>query len=37
MKKYITPEISLMLLVSDDILNQSDVLIDGSDLFGEEK
>ncbi len=33
MKKYVKPEIEMTVLTNADILNGSDVLIDGSDLF----
>ena len=33
-KNYISPEINTTLLTIADILNGSDVLIDGSELFG---
>ena len=33
-KNYISPEINTTALTSADILNGSDVLIDGSELFG---
>ena len=36
MKKYTSPEINLTALTNADILNGSDVLIDGSSLFAEE-
>ena len=36
MKKYTTPEISLTQFTESDILNESDVLIDGSGLFDEQ-
>ena len=36
MKKYNAPQFEVTLLTSQDILNGSDVLIDGSDLFGTE-
>ena len=35
-KNYKSPEINLTALTDADILNGSDVLIDGSDLFGEQ-
>ena len=35
MKKYTTPAIETTALTKSDILAQSDVLIDGSDLFGD--
>ena len=35
-KNYTAPEFNLTALTSADILNGSDVLIDGSDLFGEQ-
>ena len=34
MKKYNAPQLEITVLTSQDILNGSDVLIDGSDLFG---
>ncbi len=34
MKKYLTPSIEKVVLTEKDILTGSDVLIDGSDLFG---
>ncbi len=34
MKEYLTPAIEVTLLSRQDILSASDVLIDGSDLFG---
>ena len=37
MKKYISPEIKLTEITKADILTASDVLIDGSGLFDEEK
>lgn len=33
-KNYISPELEALKLTKEDILSQSDVLIDGSDLFG---
>lgn len=36
MKKYTSPTIVLTSVSAEDILTGSDVLIDGSDLFGEE-
>ena len=35
-KKYISPQIDTMVFADNDILNGSDVLIDGSSLFSEE-
>ena len=35
-KNYTSPEINLTALTNADILNGSDVLIDGSELFGEQ-
>lgn len=35
-KNYTTPEINLTALTNADILNGSDVLIDGSSLFDEQ-
>ena len=34
-KNYISPEINTTLLTNADILNGSDVIIDGSGLFGD--
>lgn len=34
-KKYLSPQVETVLLTIEDILNGSDVLIDGSELFGE--
>lgn len=34
MKEYLTPAIEVTLLSQQDILNGSEVLINGSDLFG---
>ena len=34
-KNYIAPELNTQLLSSADVLNGSDVLIDGSELFGD--
>ena len=36
MKKYVSPEISLTQFTESDILNGSDVLIDGKSLFEEQ-
>ena len=33
-KKYTSPDLELTSLSREDILNGSDVLVDGSDLFG---
>lgn len=33
-KKYLTPEFDAVMLSKEDVLAASDVLIDGSDLFG---
>lgn len=33
-KNYISPELEALKLAKEDILSGSDVLIDGSDLFG---
>ena len=35
-KQYVSPELSKVVITNNDILNRSDVLIDGSELFGEE-
>ena len=35
--KYIPPEIGVILLANSDILNGSDVIIDGSSLFNDEE
>ena len=35
-KNYISPEINTTALTNADILNGSDLLIDGSELFGTE-
>lgn len=37
MKKYTAPMLEIAILTNSDILNGSDVLIDGSDLFGTEQ
>ena len=37
MKKYIRPELEAVVITEKDILNGSDVLIDGSGLFGEDQ
>ena len=37
MKKYAAPDIQLLALTKQDVLAASDVLIDGSDLFGTEE
>ena len=34
-KNYTSPELNMTVITNSDILNQSDVLIDGSDLFGD--
>lgn len=36
MKKYNAPQLEITVLTVQDILNGSDVLIDGSELFGTE-
>ncbi len=33
-QSYLAPELEVVKLAKEDILNGSDVLIDGSDLFG---
>ena len=35
-KNYKAPEVNMTVIANSDILAGSDVLIDGSDLFGEE-
>lgn len=35
--KYIPPELGVILLTNSDILNGSDVIIDGSSLFNDEE
>ena len=35
MNKYVSPEIEVTLLLTEDILTGSDVLIDGGDLWEE--
>ena len=35
MKKYLVPEIELVALSAEDILNNSDTLVDIGDLYGE--
>lgn len=37
MKKYTKPELEAVAVTESDILNGSDVLIDGSGLFGEDQ
>ena len=36
MKKYVTPTLDTIVFSGKDILAQSEVLIDGTDLFGEQ-